>query len=108
MVFWRIALAAGGLLLIAPPAAAEIGLVLPPLMPPPIAGQAAECWLGHAQVQPSASRDEAGGEPDSEIRRYLMVDRHAGAEHPTAARMRPCNSLPPPGHPAGDEPKLRP
>lgn len=107
MGFLRIALAAGGLLLMPAPANAETGLVLPALMPPPIAGQSADCWLGHAQVQPSPSREDAD-QPGGEPRPLLTVDRHAGAEHPTAARMRPCNSLPPPGHTTDSGPKLRP
>lgn len=108
MGIWRIALAAGGLMLMPPPLTAEIGLVLPALMPPPIAGQSPECWLGHAQVQPSPSREASSGESAGEPRPHLIVDRHAGAEHPTAARMRPCNSLPPPDHASGGGPKLRP
>lgn len=63
---------------------------------PAPANAAADCWVDHTQVQPSPPRQGSVGVPTADPAYRLMSDAHSGAEHPTPARKRPCNSLPPP------------
>lgn len=72
--------------------AAGPGVPLPPTEPIPAAQAAApECWLTHAQVQPAPEREAvAGGGQDFDARYRALAGTHAGAEHPTAERLRPC------------------
>lgn len=101
MDFWRIAVATGVFLTLAP-AGAEVGLQTPgvtavaPAVAPAGPGPAPECWLNHAQVQPSPPRDPLAEQSLGDRYRLAAADQHPGAEHPTPAGLRPCNALPPP------------
>lgn len=69
---------------------------------------ALECWLAHAQVQPPPRRENSLNKPSFSERYRLAAERHAGAEHPTAARLRPCNALSPPLNLSAGEKSSRP
>jgi hypothetical protein len=85
---------AGGLLV--PVALAAGGLQVPGVGVSTGSEPSLECWLAHAQVQPPPQRVALSAAPSFVERYRLAAQRHAGAEHPTAARLRPCNALPPP------------
>lgn len=78
-----------------PPAVAESGLQIPGVAAAAANTPNQECWLAHAQVQPPLLREDLLGKPSFSERYRLAAERHAGAEHPTPARLRPCNALSP-------------
>lgn len=89
-------LAAIALFAAMPPAFAEIGRQVPGGTPMTGNAPTLECWLAHAQVQPPLLREDLPGKASFRERYRLAAERHAGAEHPTPARLRPCNALSPP------------
>lgn len=91
-----------------PPVFAEIGLQVPGVTPSTGNAPTLECWLAHAQVQPPLLREDLPGKPSFSERYRLAAERHAGAEHPTPARLRPCNALSPPLNISAGEETSRP
>lgn len=78
---------AGALLLAALPAAAQESAERAGPAPP-------DCWVAHAQVQPSRSEAGASGETD-DAKALRTGDKHAGAEHlPRVVRLPPCGAQP--------------
>lgn len=89
----RLLLAAIAMFAAMPPAVANTGLQFPGGPSSSATAPGLECWLAHAQVQPPLLREDSVGKPSFSERYRLAAERHAGAEHPTPARLRPCNAL---------------
>lgn len=80
-----------GLFMAVQPLAADPGpAALPATLPAVTPNAPPDCWVEHAQVQPSAAREDKGDEPSGSARFRQMTDQHLGAEHPTPTQMRPC------------------
>lgn len=76
-----------------------LGEIVAPSSPPAVPQ---DCWVEHAQVQPSPARPGSTDGPVLATVYEAMKDQRLGAEHPTEAQKKPCGvNAPRPGPDSG-------